>query len=118
MKRLLLMVSLLAMAVSAQAEKNTATLVCRMGGGMVWTLVNQMETVQTQVNGKNVRVPVVSGLFAQLMFARASAPVLPTGAGLAAGTCGWTDRAMSVTRDDPNEVQYMAAPGSIKVIGK
>jgi hypothetical protein len=25
---------------------------------------------------------------------------------------------MSVTRDDPYEVQYMAAPGSIKVIGK
>src|SRR5437763_3422461 len=102
MKRLLVLMVLVTVTLTAQAQKSTATLVCRMGGSMVWSLVNQMDAVRTQINGKDVRVPVVSALFAQLVFARAAAPVSPTGAGLAAGTCGWTDRAMA--QKEPNRV--------------
>ena len=44
---------------------------------MVWSVINQMDAVQTQINGKNVRVPVINALFAQLVLTRAGAPVSP-----------------------------------------
>jgi len=70
-----------------------------MGGSMVWTLVNQFEVIQTQINGKNVRVPVVVALFDQLKFFRGGA-AQPDGSGLQPGYCGWSDRAM--TAKDPD----------------
>jgi hypothetical protein len=70
-----------------------------MGGNMVWTLVNQFELMQTQINGKNVRVPVVVALFDQLKFFRGGA-AQADGASLQPGYCGWTDRAM--TAKDPD----------------
>lgn len=66
---------------------------------MVWTLVNQFELMQTQLNGKNVRVPVVTALFDQLRFARGLAPVRDLAA-LQPGYCGWPDRTM--TASDPD----------------
>jgi hypothetical protein len=77
----------------------SSTLVCRMGGNMVWTLINQFELMQTQINGKNVRVPVVVALFDQLKFFRGGA-AQADGAGLQPGYCGWSDRAM--TAKDPD----------------
>jgi len=76
----------------------SATLVCRMGGSMVWTLVNQFELMQTQINGKTVRVPVVVALFDQLKFTRGGAS--RDGAALQPGSCGWADRAMTATDPD------------------
>jgi hypothetical protein len=69
-----------------------------MGGNMVWTLVNQIELMQTQINGKSVRVPVVVALFDQLRFARGGAS--RDGASLQPGSCGWADRAMTATDPD------------------
>jgi hypothetical protein len=79
-----------------------ATLVCRIGGSMVWSVVTQLEAVPTQINGRNVRVPVVNALFAQLVFAKAGIAVAPDGTGLAPGVCGWTDRGM--TAAEPGRV--------------
>jgi len=76
-----------------------ATLICKMGGNMVWTLVNQFELVQTQINGKNVRVPVVVALFDQLKFGRGGA-AQRDGSGLQPGSCGWTDHAMIAADPD------------------
>jgi hypothetical protein len=70
-----------------------------MGGNMVWTLVNQFNVVQTQINGKNVRVPVIAALFDQLKFARGGA-AQRDGSGLQPGYCGWIDRPM--TASDPD----------------
>lgn len=83
----------------AQAQR---ILVCRMGGSMVWTLVNQFDIVPTQLGGKNVRVPVVVALFDQLKFARSSAVTQPDGSNLLPGSCGFTDRPMAAT--DPDTV--------------
>ncbi len=80
----------------------SSTFVCRMGGNMVWTLINQLEVVQTQINGKNVRVPIVVALFDQLKFARALTPVSRNAANLQPGYCGLTDRVM--TASDPDTV--------------
>jgi len=65
---------------------------------MVWTLINQFELVQTQINGKNVRVPVVVALFDQLKFARGGAS--RDGSNLQPGYCGWNDRAMTAADPD------------------
>jgi len=81
-------------------QKNT--LICRMGGNMVWTLVNQFELMPTQINGKSVRVPVVVALFDQLKFARNGATVQPDAANLLPGSCGFSNRAM--TSSDPDTV--------------
>src|SRR5258707_7993265 len=78
------------------------TLICRMGGNMVWTLVNQFELVQTQINGKNVRVPVVAALFDQLKFASSAEVVQPDASNLPPGFCGFSNRAM--TSADPDTV--------------
>src|SRR5258708_37888084 len=69
---------------SAQAPggDQQKTLICRMGGNMVWTLVNQFELMQTQINGKNVRVPVVVALFHQLKFASSAEGLQPDGSNL------------------------------------
>jgi hypothetical protein len=85
-----------------QGASGQATLVCRMGGNMVWSVITMFNAVSTQLGGKNVRVPVINALFAQLVFERYSAAVPPGGAGLPAGRCGWTDRAMTPT--EPNQV--------------
>lgn len=77
-------------------------LICRMGGNMVWTLVNQFELVQTQINGKNVRVPVVDALFDQLKFARSGAAVSPDASNLQPGSCGFSNRA--ITGSEPDTV--------------
>ena len=89
---------------SGQASATGAggTLVCRMGGSMVWTLVNQFDVVQTQLAGKNVRVPVVAALFDQLKFARSGVPALADASNLQPGVCGFTDRGM--TPSDPDTV--------------
>ena len=81
------------------AGAQPATLICKMGGNMVWTLVNQFELVQTQINGKNVRVPVVVALFDQLKFGRGGA-AQRDGSGLQPGSCGWTDHAMTAADPD------------------
>ena len=81
------------------ANGQPTTLICRMGGNMVWTLVNQFELVQTQLNGKNVRVPVVVALFDQLKFARGGA-AQRDGSSLQPGSCGWTDHAMTAADPD------------------
>ena len=83
---------------STQATSPPSTLICRMGGNMVWSLVNQFDVVQTQINGQNVRVPVVAALFEQLKFARGGAAGRD-GASLQPGYCGWIARAM--TASDP-----------------
>ena len=75
------------------------TLICRMGGEMNWSLVSQFDVVQTQLNGKNVRVPVVQALFDQLLYAKGG-PAKPDGSGLLPGQCGWADRAMAATEPD------------------
>jgi hypothetical protein len=80
----------------------SGTLICRMGGGMVWTLVNQFDVVSTQLAGKNVRVPVVVALFDQLKFAKSGALAQPDASNLQPGFCGFTDRAM--TASDPDTV--------------
>jgi hypothetical protein len=105
MPRFLTAVLLLALAAPAFSQPQRVeqvTLVCRMGGSMVWSVINQMDAMQTQINGKSVRIPVISALFAQLIFNKATVAVSPTGAGLSAGTCGWTDRGMTAT--EPNRV--------------
>jgi hypothetical protein len=84
------------------AGSQHGTLVCRMGGAMVWTLVNQFDVVQTQLVGKSVRVPVVVALFDQLKFARSTAPAQPDGSNLQPGYCGFTDRAL--TAADPDTI--------------
>ena len=78
------------------------TLVCRMGGSMVWKLVNQFNLVETQLAGKNVRVPVVVALFDQLKFAKSGAPAQPDASNLQPGYRGFTDRAMGAS--DPDTV--------------
>jgi hypothetical protein len=105
MPRFRIAILLLALATPAFSQPQRVeqvTLVCRMGGSMVWSVINQMDTMQTQINGKTVRIPVISALFAQLIFNKATVAVSPTGVGLSAGTCGWTDRGMSAT--EPNRV--------------
>ncbi len=77
-------------------------LICRMGGNMVWTLVNDFEVVQTEINGKNVRVPVINALFDQLKFARSGATVQSNAANLQPGYCGFADRA--IASSDPDTV--------------
>ena len=72
-----------------------ATLICRMGGDMNWSLVNQFDVVSAQVNGKNVRLPVIVALFDQLLFKKSGVPVKPDASNLEPGVCGWPDRAMS-----------------------
>jgi hypothetical protein len=71
-----------------------------MGGNMVWTLVNQFELVQTQINGKNVRVPVVDALFDQLKFARSGTAVAPDASNLQPGYCGFSNRAIASSDPD------------------
>ena len=78
------------------------TLVCRMGGEMRWSLLNQFDVLQTQINGKTVRVPVIVSLFDQLMFAKSGMVVKPDGSNLQPGQCGFTDRPMSAL--DPDRV--------------
>jgi hypothetical protein len=104
MKRTLLGMLLLTCTLSAHAQRpgEQATLICRMGGQMVWSVINQLDTMQTQINGKNVRIPIVSALFAQLIFNKATIAVPANGVGLSAGTCGWADRGM--TPKEPNRV--------------
>jgi hypothetical protein len=87
-------------AVSAIAGTR-ATLVCRMGGSMVWSVISQLQTVPMEVNGKTVRVPVVNALFAQLVFGRGG-QATDNGATLQPGSCGWTDRPMRA--NEPNRV--------------
>lgn len=87
---------------SPPAGGQSATLVCRMGGNMVWTLVNQFGLVETQLGGKNMRVPVALALFDQLKFARGKAPAQPDGSNLDPGTCSFRDRGM--TAADPDTV--------------
>jgi hypothetical protein len=84
---------------AAQAAR---TLVCRMGGEMRWSLAAQFDVIQTQLDGKSVRVPVVKALLDQLMFGRATFVVKPDASNLAPGQCGFTDRAM--TAADPDTV--------------
>jgi hypothetical protein len=73
-----------------------------MGGNMVWTLVSQFDVVQTQINGQNVRVPVVVDLFDQLKFARSGAPISPDASNLQPGYCGFANRAIAPS--DPDTV--------------
>lgn len=87
---------------SPPAGGGRGMLVCRMGGSMVWTLVNQFDVVQTQLAGKNVRVPVVVALFDQLKFSKSGAPAQPDASNLQPGYCGFTDRAMGAS--DPDTV--------------
>lgn len=77
------------------------TLICRMGGEMRWSLVSQFGVVQTQLNGKTVRVPVVQALFDQLLYAKGG-PAKADGSGLQPGQCGWPERAMAAA--DPDRV--------------
>ena len=100
MKKLAAVLLLFASPVFAATGRSM--LICRMGGAMTSSVVTSVEVVPTNINGKNVRVPNVTALFAQLIFSKASAPVAPDGAGLSPGVCGWTDRAMSA--DEPNRV--------------
>jgi hypothetical protein len=79
-----------------------STLVCRMGGKMMWTIDNNISLVQTQLNGQNVRVPVVVGLTDRLKFAKSAVPAKPDASNLAPGVCGLTERAM--TASDPDQV--------------
>lgn len=76
------------------------TLICRMGGEMRWSLVGVFDLVQTQINGKQARLPVVQSLFDQLLYARATAPAKADGSGLLPGQCGWADRAMGAAEPD------------------
>src|SRR5205809_4078473 len=78
-----------------------ATLVCHMGGTMVWSVISQLQTVPMEINGRTQRVAVANALFAQLVFGRGKQAV-NNGAALAPGTCGWTDRAMLPT--EPNRI--------------
>jgi len=91
---------------TGRAEPSTVqagrTLICRMGGEMRWTLLSQFDVVQAQLNGKNVRVPVIVALFDQLYYARNTAVVKADGSNLLPGQCGFTDRPMTAT--DPNMV--------------
>lgn len=84
------------------AQTGRATLICRMGGGMVWSVVSQLDAISTQINGKNVKVPVITAQFAQLIFGKSKTPVAADGTGLASGSCGWTDRGM--TAAEPGRV--------------
>jgi hypothetical protein len=91
---------------TGRAEPSTPqvqrTLVCRMGGEMRWSLLTQFDVMQTQMNNKNVRVPVIVALFDQLFYARNTTVVKPDGSNLLPGQCGFTDRPMTAT--DPNMV--------------
>ena len=78
-----------------------STLICRMGGEMRWSLVSQFDVVQTQLNGKSVRVPVVQALFDQLLYAKGGA-AKADGSGLQPGQCGWAERPLSAS--DPDRV--------------
>lgn len=76
------------------------TLVCRMGGEMRWSLLAQFDVVQTQLNGKAARVPVIVALFDQLLFGRSSTAAKPDGSGLQPGQCAWPDRGLSPAEPD------------------
>jgi len=88
--------------VNPPVSDQRATLVCRMGGEMVWSTFSQVGTETTQINGKTVRIPIIKALFAQLVFKRSNVPVKSDGSNLQAGACGWTDRAM--TAEEPGKV--------------
>jgi hypothetical protein len=97
---LLVLLTLFVAAPSKAAPKGEkATLVCRMGGAMVWSYISQIDIVPSNLNGKQVRVPVVAASFAQLLFSKAKTAAGETGETLLPGTCAWSDRPMRA--DEP-----------------
>ncbi|HEX8503410.1 MAG TPA: hypothetical protein VF659_22695 [Pyrinomonadaceae bacterium] len=86
------------------ARRDTFTLVCRMGGDMIWTTTADFGVMPAQLEGQKVRVPVIISAFEELRFAKSAEQAKPDGSNVLLGTCGFTHRLMNAS--DPPAVLF------------